>query len=246
MGTRVSALISAQELELLYSQGASFVILDVSNHAMSRKNFETLHLKGAHFVDVNTQLSDIKQNLAEGGRHPLPTPTFFGQTLQSLGIYPESHVIVYDDNKGANAAARLWWMLKAQGHENVQVLEGGMDSPLLDVWKVNTATPDPSPSTYPVTDWQFPVVDMEKVEHMRKEKNSIVVDVRDAPRFRGEVEPIDLIAGHIPGAVNIPYYLNFTADGKFKSPAELNDMYQDSFGDIPADKIAIHCGSGVT
>ena len=246
MEKRVSALISAQELAILYAQGVNFVILDVSNHALSRKNYETQHLKGAYFVDVNTQLSNIKQNLAEGGRHPLPTPAFFAQTIQSLGIKPDSRVIVYDDSKGANAAARLWWMLKAQGHQNVQVLEGGMDSPLLDEWKVNTPSPEPIESIYPVTDWLLPIVDMDMIEQMRNDGNKMVVDVRDAPRFRGEVEPIDLIAGHIPGAVNIPYYLNFTPEGKFKSPDELKEMYQNAFGARTADDIAIHCGSGVT
>src|SRR5437762_13402855 len=125
MSKNISPIIQASELLKLY-QTENLVITDASAGKNTKQNFLEKHLDGALFVDMDTQLADIKDNAANGGRHPLPTPQQFAETLASLGITAESHVIIYDDKNGSNAAARFWWMLKAIGHNKVQVLNGGL------------------------------------------------------------------------------------------------------------------------
>jgi len=118
----LSPIIQATELSALYNS-QNLLIFDVSNGKNAFENYQRQHLDKAHFVDLNTQLAAIKEDFADGGRHPLPTLERFSETLSSLGISKESHVVVYDDKNGANATARFWWMLKAIGHEKVQVLD---------------------------------------------------------------------------------------------------------------------------
>lgn len=246
MNSKLSPIISADELRAIYNNG-DLVIVDASGGPKARENYSKKHLDKALFADINKDLANIKPNAAEGGRHPLPTADQFSQALGRLGITPESRVVVYDDMGGANAAARLWWMLKAIGHSKVQVLNGG----LLAAEKAGLATSSKMEipgkvAPYPVVEWKLPQADMQEVEEVAKANDHLVIDVRDAKRYAGLTEPIDLIAGHIPGAVNVPFSDNLTADGLFKSPQELNDKYQAVFGNIPTDRIIVHCGSGVT
>lgn len=246
MKQQLSPLLTATELLTLH-QTSSIILIDASNGKNAYDNYLESHLQGALFVDLNTQLADIKEDVAVGGRHPLPTLEQFSKILSDLGITPESHVVIYDDKNGANAAARFWWMLKAIGHEKVQVLNGGkivaeaVSFPLAKgietVEKVGL---------YPIKGWQLPQVTMDEVEKASQSKNHIIIDVRETPRYKGHIEPLDLIAGHIPNAVNVPFSTNLDENGLFLSPSTLKEKYETVFHDIPVENRIVHCGSGVT
>lgn len=152
-------------------------------------------------------------------------------------------VVIYDDQSGANAASRAWWMLRAVGHEQVAVLDGGPQSV---AQSFTTDVPETSSrDAYPATAWLLPTVDIEEVEQRRGDARWKVLDVRSAPRFRGETEPIDPIAGHIPGAINLPYTENLEG-ATFKDPNALRSQYEALLGDTHVERLIVHCGSGVT
>ncbi len=239
-------IINTNELlELAVSENV--VIVDVSNHPMAKTNYLQKHLKGAFFVDINTQLADIQEDVSIGGRHPLPSFLKFSTTLESLGIDRNSHVIVYDDKNGGNAAARFWWMLTAIGHPKVQVLNGGFQAAEKAGFPTLSGLETPKKqSSYPIEKWILPLTDLKKVEEVAQNDDFIVIDVREAARYNGETEPIDLVAGHIPGAINVPFASNLEDNGLFKSPAELKAKYELIFAEKPSENIIVHCGSGVT
>ena len=246
MKQRLSPLITATELLTLH-QTSSIVLIDASNGKNAYDNYLEGHLQGALFVDLNTQLADIKEDVSMGGRHPLPSVEQFSKILSDLGITLKSHVVIYDDKNGANAAARFWWMLKAIGHEKVQVLNGGKSTteavgfPLSKgIQKVEKV------GLYPVTNWQLPQVTIEEVEKATTNPDAIIIDVRETARYKGHVEPLDLIAGHIPNAVNVPFSTNLDEKGLFLSPSLLKEKYETVFQDIPVENQIVHCGSGVT
>lgn len=239
-------LIQATDLLQLINS-PDLILIDATNGKNARENYAHKHLAGALFVDLDSQMADIKADVSNGGRHPLPTLAQFSETLGKLGISPQSHVVVYDDKSGANAAARFWWMLLAIGHPKVQVLDGGIQAAERAGFPVSSNTEQLKENLpYPINTWQMPQADMAEVEQVAQNPDYLVVDVRDHDRYLGLVEPIDLIAGHIPGAINIPFSENLDADGLFKSPAELKAIYQDAFAERPADHLIVHCGSGVT
>jgi len=205
------------------------------------------HLPGAIHVDLDKDLADIKPDAAQGGRHPLPSPAHFANWLGRAGITPQTNVVVYDDKNGANAAARFWWMLRALGHQNVQVVSGGLQALKNAGWKLTSeATPSFPASSYPVTPWQLPLADMEEVALAATNPGQLVIDVREDFRYRGEKEPIDAVAGHIPGAVNLPYLQNMDSGGNFLSGEKLRENYTKLIGNIPPANLIVHCGSGVT
>lgn len=237
-------IIAADELALLLASAADVVLLDARVNG-----YDAGHLNGAQRADLETQLSaagDEGANPAHGGRHPLPPIDRWTQQLGAWGIGPETQVVIYDDQSGANAAARAWWMLRAVGHERVSVLDGGIAAAVAAGFELTTEVPvvEPRPP-YPAEDWQRPTVDLLRVDALRNDARWKVLDVRSAERFRGETEPIDPIAGHIPGAVNLPFASNLE-EGRFKSPPELRAMYDELLGDMPVDRLVVHCGSGVT
>ena len=240
-------IIKASEIEEISSTGDT-VIIDARGGADAEDRFDTGHLDGALFVDLETDLSEKSENAADGGRHPLPDAKKFGQLLGQLGITPTTKVIVYDDKRGAMAAARFWWMLKSAGHEEVYVVSGGLEaiakeglSISEDALTLLTEYPD-----YPVEDWLSPTVSLEEVEQAAENPEYVVVDVRENYRYKGESEPIDLVAGHIPGAINIPYIDNMDEDGNFLSSDALQQKYTAALAGKDPEKIIIHCGSGVT
>lgn len=228
-------------------QSNEIVLVDATNGVTAFQNYTKSHLKGALFVDVNTQLADIKEDVSIGGRHPLPTLEQFSKTLSHLGITPETWVVVYDDKNGANAAARFWWMLRSIGHDKVQVLSGGIQAAIQAGFPTSSAVEVPTQvEPYPIQSWQWPTIDLLGMDAMIQKDSFVVIDVRESQRFRGETEPIDLVAGHIPGATNIPFMENLDANGFFLSPEELKAKYQKVFENIPEENRVVHCGSGVT
>ncbi|MEM1119976.1 MAG: sulfurtransferase [Bacteroidota bacterium] len=240
----MSHLINISELKTLHSNN-NLVLIDARSG--QKDNYLKSHLAGALFVDLNEDLSDIKADFADGGRHPLPTAEQFSALLTQLGITKDSHVVVYDDKNGANASARFWWMLKAIGHEKIQVLNGG----LVEAEKVGFPTSSgiekaKEVPAYEVDSWQLPMINIEAVEKVAQDDNFLVVDVRAPKRYAGEFEPIDLIAGHIPGAVNVPFASNLADNGLFLSDDNLRAKYEKVIGDKPIENVIFHCGSGVT
>ena len=228
-------------------QTNAIVLVDATNSPRAFQNFQESHLKGALFVDVNTQLADIKEDAALGGRHPLPTVEQFSKTLIDLGIAPETWVVVYDDKNGANAAARFWWMLRSIGHEKVQVLSGGIQAAIQAGFPTSSAVEvSTQVESYPIQSWQWPTIDLQGMDDLIQKDNFVVIDVRESQRYKGETEPIDLVAGHIPGATNIPFMENLDATGFFLSPEALKAKYQKAFENIPVNNRVVHCGSGVT
>jgi thiosulfate/3-mercaptopyruvate sulfurtransferase len=217
--------------------------------ARSAASYAEEHLAGARDADVDLSLSaarDPGADAARGGRHPLPPLDRWLRQLGEWGIDPSTHVVVYDDQAGANAAARAWWMLRGVGHERVSVLDGGLQAAIAYGFPVTTEAPSVAAQPpYPAEGWHFPTVDIDIVDAIRTNPDWIVLDVRSAPRFRGETEPIDPIAGHIPGAVNLPFAENL-ADGGFKSARDLRAMYDVLLDGRPAERLVVHCGSGVT
>lgn len=242
----LSPLIEAAELLELYKNDA-VVLVDASNGKDAKITYEAKHLDQALFIDLNSDLADIKNDLADGGRHPLPEIEKFAETLTKLGITNNSHVVIYDDKNGANAAARFWWMLRAIGHEKVQVLNGGLQQAENMGFPTNdkTETPKLVPN-YTFDNWKLPTATITEVENNSQNENYLVIDVRENSRYRGEYEPIDLVAGHIPGAINIPFTTNLNQNGQFLPPVELRQKYQEIFGATKMENIVIHCGSGVT
>ncbi len=234
--------------ELLKLRGTeNLLIFDVSNNPNARGNYDTKHLEGAFFVDLNTQLADIKPNTAEGGRHPLPTVDKFCETLAELGISPSTHVVIYDDKNGANAAARFWWMIKSLGHEKVQVIDGGLESAVNAGFPTsNKLEKSPKKGDYKCGKWLLPIADLAEIDKIYQSNDFLIIDVRETPRFNGETEPFDKIAGHIPNARNIPFAENLDADGFFLSPEILREKYSQKLENFNADKTIVHCGSGVT
>lgn len=210
------------------------------------KAYEAGHLPGAHHAQLERDLSAAVEDASLGGRHPLPEARSFAETLGRWGITPSSHVVAYDDQDGANAAARLWWMLRALGHERVQVVDGGLAALLA---AGHTLTRD-LPALYPeppylADTYRWPTAEIEEVEAARSDRCRRVIDVRAPTRYRGESEPIDPVAGHIPGALNLPLSDNLRGH-RFKPASELRTLYEAALAGVAASGAIVHCGSGVT
>jgi thiosulfate/3-mercaptopyruvate sulfurtransferase len=244
MSNSISPLITAEELILL--NRSDIILIDARTGADAFEIYQKEHLKGARFVDLNRDLAAVTENPANGGRHPLPAVEDFSKTLSSIGISPSDHVVVYDDKNGSNFAARFWWMMRAVGHEKIQVLNGGFQSAIQSGFPTSSGIEIFDKTTYPVQEWKLPLADIEDVEKVRKNDQNIVIDVRDKNRFDGLIEPLDLIAGHILGAVNVPLTENLDEKGFFKSPEELAQKYKAIIGDKKTENTIVHCGSGVT
>lgn len=238
-------IITATELSEIFHQ-ENLVILDARTGKDARENYLQNHIKGSRFIDLDKDLAEIGENAAFGGRHPLPKISKFAETLQNLGITEDSHIIVYDLANGGNAAARCWWMLRAFGLEKVQVLSGGFQGAVKLGTPTNSGEEIFEKTSFILKEnWSLSTSTLEEIEKEISENTATVIDVRDAYRYRGESEPIDLVAGHIPGAINIPFSENLDENGEFLSPEILKEKYQILLSDKP-EKLIIHCGSGVT
>ena len=242
----LSPIIEVDEL-MQISENQNLRIFDVRTGSNAKENYIKKHLEYSVFVDLNSDLAEI-DDPKNGGRHPLPKFEDFIKILGELGIDKNSHVVIYDDKNGANAAARFWWMLRAVGHKNVQVLNGGLQVAQNQNYPLSSVE-----EYYPETkfisdyqDWQLPQVWIDDVKKASQDSDSMIVDVRESQRFDGIMEPIDLVAGHIPNAQNFPFIDNLDEKGLFKSPEVLRNLYSELFDNYEKSKIIFHCGSGVT
>jgi thiosulfate/3-mercaptopyruvate sulfurtransferase len=212
---------------------------------LGQQQYQEGHIPGAYYLDLNRDLSSPVAK--HGGRHPLPDPARLAATLTSMGIYSDAPagptlVVVYDDSRMA-FASRLWWLLRYLGHEQVAILDGGFSA-----WKgaghpLSAATPEVKSGQF-VSRIQFHrAVDREQVIAQKDLPAVSLIDSREPERYRGETEPIDPIAGHIPGAVNYPWQDGTTAQG-FTRPLE---EHRDRWSALAnSDDIIVYCGSGVT
>ena len=242
----LSPIIEVDKL-MQISENQNLRIFDVRTGSNAKENYIKKHLEYSVFVDLNSDLAEI-DHPKNGGRHPLPKFEDFVKKLGTLGIDKNSHVVIYDDKNGANAAARFWWMLRAVGHKNVQVLNGGLQVAQNQNYPLSSVE-----EYYPETkyisdyqDWQLPQVWIDDVKKASQDSDSMIVDVRESQRFDGIMEPIDLVAGHIPNAHNFPFIDNLDEKGLFKSPEVLRNLYSELFDNYEKSKIIFHCGSGVT
>ncbi|MDR6459882.1 thiosulfate/3-mercaptopyruvate sulfurtransferase [Chryseobacterium vietnamense] len=240
----MSPIISPNELKNIPTQ--NLVILDARTGKEVKQTYLNKHIKGARFIDLDKDLAEIGENAAFGGRHPLPSVDKFTVTLSNLGISEDAHIVVYDDKNASNAAARAWWMLRSFGFKNVQVLDGGMQA--AEKVGIEFSSGEEifeKTSLIKKEHWSLPVSSLEVIENELKNNTSTVIDVRDSYRYKGESEPIDLVAGHIPGAINIPFSENLDENGNFLSPEILKEKYSKLLQNKP-EHLIIHCGSGVT
>jgi len=203
---------------------------DLTDRTKGRETYERGHIPGARFVDLDTDLADPP---GSRGRHPLPDVSVFAAALGDLGIAPGSHVVAYDD-AGGRIAARMWWMLRSIGHESVQVLDGGYPAWVAAGKDVERGTVIPSPVEYPTPAGFTGVVGHDDLLGRN------LIDARVGERYRGEIEPIDPKAGHIPGAINIDTARNLDQSGRFLPPEALREIYT-----AVSDGAVVSCGSGV-
>ena len=203
------------------------------------------HIPGARYAHLDRDLS--APVTASSGRHPLPAVPDFRRVLARLGVGPATRVVAYDDAGGA-VAARLWWLLRWLGHGEVSLLDGG-----LRAWR-EAGFPLETGQTVPVqgpgvaaSPGQMPVVDTAEVAAaLASDPAFVLVDVRTGERFRGESEPIDPVAGHVPGAVSLPLGRSLDARGCFQPPAVLRRNLEDAVGPLDGHRLVFMCGSGVT
>ncbi|WP_298512597.1 sulfurtransferase [uncultured Nocardioides sp.] len=234
-----SPLISAAELvELLDQDGVT--VLDVryrTSRPTGRPAYDEGHVPGAVYVDLDAELAAAP---GESGRHPLPDPEVFGAAMRRAGVSGSRPVVVYDDWSG-QAAGRAWWLLRHHGHPDVRVLDGGWAAWREAGGAAQASTPRPAEGDFEPGPGVLPVVDADAVLDV-----PVLIDARAPERFRGETEPIDPVAGHIPGAVNVPTGVNLGADGRFRDIAQLRALYEAAGVPLDGTEVAVYCGSGVT
>jgi thiosulfate/3-mercaptopyruvate sulfurtransferase len=207
--------------------------------------YATGHIPGAQYLHLGRDLSGPVT--PESGRHPLPDPVQLAAKLGKAGVGGGVQVVAYDDAGGAYAA-RLWWLLRWLGHRQSAVLNGGWQQWLKEERPVSHEVPVPAPREFPYrgTGQSDYLTTAEVTDLVRGRTRGLLVDARGPTRYRGDEEPIDPVAGHVPGAINLPFAGNLAQDGRFSSPAVLRQRFEAALGDTPAERAVFMCGSGVT
>ena len=220
---------------------------DLAKPEAGRLQFEEQHIAGALFADINTDLATHDQTLAvNGGRHPLPSREHFAHWLGAYGISEHTQVVVYD-RQGMNYCGRLWWMLKWCGHEAVAVLDGGLQAWVAAGGDVASGPALPvSPAVFGLRQPLLVLKHTADVSAQLGRPAQTIVDARASARYKGETEPFDPVAGHIPGALNRPFPTNLTPQGFMKSPAELKTEFEVLLNGRDASSVVHHCGSGIS
>lgn len=216
---------------------------DLTDTEAGRRAFHKQHIPGAVYAHLDEVLSGP---IVDGktGRHPLPSVAEAARRFGQLGIGNNTQVIAYDD-KGGGVAARLWWMLRWLGHDNVAVLDGGWPAWMALSYPVETKEQQPAAQIFRPDPRPELSIDTAMVDHYRLDNRFVLVDSRTPERYRGEEEPIDPVAGHIPGARNLPFPDNLEG-GRFRSSEALRERFTQQIGAAPAENTVFYCGSGVT
>jgi thiosulfate/3-mercaptopyruvate sulfurtransferase len=240
-----STVISSQELALRLGEPELRIVdcrASLQDVTKGRAAFVEAHLPGATFADL---LDDLSGPIVPGqtGRHPLPSVEAFVAKVRGWGISAASQVVVYDDAGGA-FAARLWWMLRWLGHDAVAVLDGGLPAWVAEGRPLTDAVAQVAPGDFTPQPRRELLVTARELETPQSLPRKLF-DARAPERFRGDVEPIDPVAGHIPGAINLPFAENLK-DGRFRPPAELRARFATALDDTSPEEAIVYCGSGVT
>jgi len=251
-----TTLISVAQLQTLHASGKPLAVFDCTfdlmNPSKGHAQYVEQHIAGALHADLDQHLATHDAGKrANGGRHPLPQREVFAAWLQSVGVNSDTQVVVYDRN-GINYCGRLWWMLKWCGHDAVAVLDGGFQAWVAAGGAVAssedavTAKPQHTSGNFELREPLLKLVDTATVSMQLNKGAQTLIDARGAARYRGEVEPLDPVAGHIPGALNRPFNTNLNADGFFKSADELRAEFTALLGNAKPETVVHHCGSGVS
>ncbi|MEY4139428.1 MAG: hypothetical protein RLZZ371_1610 [Pseudomonadota bacterium] len=246
-----TTLISVSQLQQLSAQAQPLMVFDCSFELMRPEagdaQYQESHIAGAVRADLDRHLSAKgAADAASGGRHPLPSLDAFAAWLGHVGFGPDMQAVVYD-RQGVNYCGRLWWMLKWAGHEAVAVLDGGLQAWVAAGGAVESGTsPTPPSGTFNPGSPRAVLASTDTVSSRLGRPIQTLVDARGTPRFRGEVEPLDPVAGHIPGALNRPFTDNFGPDGRFKSAPQLRAEFDALLGGRDPASVVHHCGSGVS
>ena len=251
-----TTLISAEQLATLTTCKNSQPLtifdcsFDLTQPAAGYAHYLASHIPGALYASLDTALSSKSAPAASGGRHPLPARETFAAWLASVGVLQNAQIVVYDRN-GANYCGRLWWMLKWLGHLEVAVLDGGLQAWTAHGGTVESGLPAPVPdvsatAVFEVKPSPYQLVAADQVASRIGRSSQTLIDARGALRFRGEVEPLDPIAGHIPGALNRPFSANLGANGLFKAASQLKEEFEALLAGRDPLTVVHHCGSGVS
>jgi thiosulfate/3-mercaptopyruvate sulfurtransferase len=244
-----TTLISARQLMALQSGDARLMVFDCTFDLMQPETgawqYRAAHIPGAVYANLDTNLS-AKRGAASDGRHPLPDREAFAAWLRGVGFANDMQAVVYDRN-GANYCGRLWWMLKWLGHEAAAVLDGGLQAWQAEGGVVTDREESArAPSNFVVNEALVGLVDTRTVAARLAQPGQTVIDARAPQRYRGEVEPLDPVAGHIPGALNRPFSQNLGPDGKFKPAAQLRAEFESLLAGRDPATVVHQCGSGVS
>jgi thiosulfate/3-mercaptopyruvate sulfurtransferase len=239
---RVTPLITVDELAAALAAARRPALLDVRWRLAGPPGLETYrsgHLPGAHYVDLDSELAGPP---GAAGRHPLPSGEVFATAMSRAGVHRHRDVVVYDDTDGT-AAARAWWLLRWFGHKRVQLLDGGYPAWQAAGHPVTTQPPVPEHADFVPVPGGMAVLDAAAAALVARQ--GVLLDARAPERYRGEIEPVDAVAGHIPGAVSAPTTDNLGPDARFRPITELTARF-DALGTRPGVEVATYCGSGVT
>ena len=242
-----SPLVSVAELAALNKTDDVLIVdcrFELSDPGKGARDHREAHIPGAVYANLDHDLSDLSRKGL--GRHPLPDDARLSAVLSRWGWQPGRRVIAYDDAGGALAAARLWWLLRLIGEADVQVLDGGWAAWRAASLPIESGEGIHRASCVSVGIDVDAVVGVEELQAALAQGGVLLLDARGGPRFRGEVEPLDRVGGHIPGAINRPFADNLKADGHFKSVATLRAEYGALLGVRAPSQVVHSCGSGVT
>jgi thiosulfate/3-mercaptopyruvate sulfurtransferase len=237
-----SPLVSCAELAAAVGGANPPVVLDVRwrlGGPPGREDYDRGHLPGAVYLDLDTELAGPP---GAAGRHPLPDPQALQRVLREAGVHADRAVVVYDADNGS-IAARAWWLLRWAGHGQVTVLDGGFAAWSAAGMPVSVTEPAPAPGDFTVRPGGMPVLDAAGAAG--RARDGVLLDARAPERYRGDVEPIDARAGHIPGAVNAPFAGHVGEGGRWRPPAGLAERFA-SLGVAGGRPVGAYCGSGVT
>ncbi|MEO7051208.1 MAG: sulfurtransferase [Rhodanobacter sp.] len=242
-----TTLIEATELAALSPESVLIVDcrFELGDPSKGARDYHEGHIPGAVYASLDRDLSDLSRQAAGLGRHPLPLESSFNMLLSRWGWRSGMQVVSYDGAGGALAAARLWWLLRLAGVRGAAVLDGGYAAWLACALPVAIGDSAARPASALSLHYDASQV---LVDHtaVRDGAAGQLLDARGAPRYRGDVEPLDRVGGHVPGALNRPFADNLGSDGHFKPAAQLRQEFAAVLGDTPSDHVVHMCGSGVT
>jgi thiosulfate/3-mercaptopyruvate sulfurtransferase len=239
-------LVSTEELNK-HLDDPDWVVFDcrftLTDPKAGRTAYDLNHIPGARYAHLDDDLAAPVG--ADTGRHPLPDPQRLIDKLGKWGVDRGKQVVVYDDTFGA-MAVRMWWLLKWLGHENVALLDGVLPKWIREKRPLTDELPDITPTTFTAQINEDMWVSAEDLQLALDKEEVVLLDARAEERYSGEVEPLDKVAGHVPGAINLPWEDNLDLGGNLLSPEELRELYQEKIGEKSASQVINMCGSGVT